>query len=87
MHKPGVDDAAIDLAHSLAQVENERKEPCIHCGEIWYAIHHKDGVCHSCQKLGLPGRSAIVRRRRTIQHILWIVGAIFAALLLFLSRS
>ena len=44
--------------------DDEKKETCIHCGKTWYAIHYKDGVCHSCREKKLPGRTAIARKER-----------------------
>jgi hypothetical protein len=40
-------------------MSDERKEACIHCGNVWYSIHYKDGVCNECQNKKLPGRSVV----------------------------
>jgi hypothetical protein len=62
MKKPAHDAPAIEqLAYGICMIQDERQEACIHCKDVWYAIHHKDGVCHKCQRLGLPGRAKIAR--------------------------
>jgi hypothetical protein len=61
--------------------EDERKEQCIHCGKIWYSIHHKDGVCHSCQQKGLPGRTNINKGSRLVN--VFGVSVLIAIMLLF----
>lgn len=47
----------------------EEQEACIHCGKVWYKIHHKDGVCHVCSSAGKPGRTTL-ERRAAIKHAL-----------------
>lgn len=47
----------------FAAMQDERMERCIHCGEEWYSIHYRDGVCHSCQKKQLSGRSVMQEKR------------------------
>jgi len=49
-----------ELRKNLTAIEDERKEACIHCGDVWYSIHYRDGVCHSCQELGKPGRIQLI---------------------------
>ncbi|MBT4849756.1 hypothetical protein HON36_02805 [Candidatus Parcubacteria bacterium] len=70
---------------NLTAIDDERKENCIHCGNEWYAIHHKDGVCHSCQQKGLPGRTALERRENIQAKVAWAVG--IGALLFLLGMS
>jgi hypothetical protein len=67
------------LFKTLSAMEDERREDCIHCGENWYSIHYRDGVCHSCQQKHLPGRAELARRKRHIQVMygLGIVGLLF----------
>lgn len=63
------DDASKLMANARA-LADEEKETCIHCGNEWYRIHYKDGVCHSCQQVKYPpnyGRSEI---RRSEQYVL-----------------
>ena len=50
---------------TFAAMESEQQEPCIHCHKVWYSIHYRDGVCHSCQKRHLPGRVELARRATT----------------------
>lgn len=65
---------------SMFGPSDEEKETCIHCGEKWYVIHHKDGVCHECQKKNLPGRSQIAKTERrsilAIKLVAIIIGLI-----------
>lgn len=52
---------------AMIAIGEEEKATCIHCGEVWYLIHFRDGVCHQCQKIGRPGKSVMAaRRRRTV---------------------
>ena len=44
------------------EIAKEKKEACIHCGKIWYVIHHEDGVCYKCQRLHKPGKSTLEKR-------------------------
>ena len=66
---------------AFAAMDDERQEACIHCQKVWYAIHHKDGVCHRCQKKGLPGRMLMMHRAQVrlafTRLALWAV--VFAA--------
>lgn len=48
----------------------EEQEACIHCGKVWYKIHHKDGVCHACSSAGKPGRTTIEQRAVIKQTLL-----------------
>ena len=48
-----------ELRKNLVAIEDERKEACIHCKKVWYSIHYRDGVCHSCQQLNKPGRTQL----------------------------
>lgn len=66
---------------TLDAMEDERQENCIHCGARWYAIHHKDGVCHICQSDGKPGRSTIKRRQERFDTTLE-VGSILLGIVL-----
>lgn len=61
---------------------DEEKEACIHCGKVWYAIHHKDGVCHECQKRGLPGKTVLARRAQKMQ--LMLITLVIVALCAFI---
>jgi len=62
----GMSDEMFDLiGKNIKGIEEDRKEPCIHCGDVWYSIHYKDGVCHKCQEKGLPGRTEIAKKRRS----------------------
>jgi hypothetical protein len=67
---------------NMVAMEDEKMEACIHCGNVWYRIRHRDGVCYQCQKLGKLGRSRLAERKRTIRFAL--VGGIFVLILLFL---
>lgn len=52
---------------TFAAMDDDEKEACIHCGKVWYRIHHRDGVCHECQALGRPGRNAL-RASKQLGH-------------------
>ena len=55
-------------------MEDERKETCIHCRSVWYAIHFRDGVCHGCQGKKMPGRSVLEARARATQRLrFWLI--------------
>jgi hypothetical protein len=56
---PSGDDFMTMWGKSIGAMYDEGKEACIHCKAIWYSIHYKDGVCHSCQQLKKPGRSVL----------------------------
>lgn len=45
-------------AHWVAMAE-EQQEACIHCKAVWYSIHYRDGVCHTCRLEGKPGRTEL----------------------------
>ncbi|NQT49377.1 hypothetical protein HQ571_01635 [Candidatus Kuenenbacteria bacterium] len=74
---------------TLAAMDDERMEDCIHCGDNWYVIHHIDGVCHKCQDKGLPGRweirKAQIIKRALLNTVLILAGtsAIIYALFMF----
>lgn len=68
-----------EFADSMFGPEDERKETCIHCGKEWYSIHYKDGVCHSCQQVNLPGREKL----KKIEKRKLIVGLIVIAILTY----
>lgn len=60
MQKPNKNAPAIEhLVYGMCQIADERQESCIHCGQIWYSIHYRDGVCHACQQKQLPGRTEL----------------------------
>lgn len=63
-------------------MEEERKEACIHCGAVWYAKHYRDGVCHSCQAKGLPGRT-VQKNRNVIRNVIEIMASVVLAIILF----
>lgn len=67
--------------------DDERKETCIHCGKIWYAIHYKDGVCHSCQEKKLPGRTAIARKERRANVLIELAITAIVISLIYLVMS
>jgi len=59
-----VDNQILDEGLKIfAAMEDERMECCIHCGNKWYSMHYRDGVCHSCQKKNLPGRNVMQERQ------------------------
>lgn len=62
--------------------EDERKATCIHCGDIWYAKHYKDGVCHSCQQKKLPGETQLIKSAVTKRKIILIVILIISIVLI-----
>lgn len=70
------------FANSMFGPSDEEKETCIHCGKTWYAIHHKDGVCHECQAKKLPGRTQMARTERLIAIIVRTV--VIAIIIVFL---
>jgi len=74
------------FANSLFGPEDERKAECIHCETVDYEIHHKDGVCPSCQKKDLPGKSVLERRATRNNKILaYVIVVIFLFLGLILA--
>ncbi len=74
------------IFQTLRAMGDEEQATCIHCGSIWYAVHFQDGVCHTCQQKGLPGRAAQqeIARRRAFRLILTIAAVSTVALLLLL---
>ncbi len=66
----------LEFANIVSGPEDERKETCIHCQEVWYGIHYKDGVCHSCQQKKLPGRSTGILKRGILAVLLLILAMI-----------
>ena len=42
------EDRATKAAWDAFGPDDERKIKCIHCGTVWYEIHFKDGLCHTC---------------------------------------
>lgn len=75
------DDPLGRLAGGICAMADERKETCIYCGSLWYAIHFKDGVCNQCQKKNLPGRQELLRRK-----VFWNnVGVVIVTLLVLLA--
>ncbi len=75
------------IFQTFCAMGDEEKAVCIHCGKVWYAIHHRDGVCHACQQKGLPGRAAQqeIARRRAFRLIL-AIAAVAATMLLLLLK-
>ena len=69
---------------TLDQMADEKQEACIHCGTVWYTIHHKDGVCHRCQRQGKPGRTVIGRRTVAGLRAVIISSLLLAALLAYM---
>ena len=81
MQKPGRENPLIEhFEYAMTQIEDERKEDCIHCGERWYTKHHKDGVCHSCQSQNLPSHAELARRRRQIHRLIVIIAGTVIAI-------
>jgi hypothetical protein len=82
MEKPKYLPYVIKKASFYIGPQDEDKAKCIWCGEEWYIIHHKDGVCNSCQKKNLPGLRALENRSaiKTILVLFIITIAIFAIL-------
>ncbi len=76
-----------DLMAELAEGSRDEMEDCIHCGERWYTIHHKDGVCYKCQRQGKAGRSVLIARQKLRTRIILfgipIIGILIAGILLF----
>lgn len=54
---------------SLGGLSDEAQARCVWCGDKWYVMHHKDGVCHSCIQKGKPTLGQIANRK------LLLVGA------------
>jgi hypothetical protein len=84
MKKPAHDAPVIEqLAYGMCMIQDERQEACIHCKDVSYAIHHKDGVCHKCQKEGLPGRAQIARRARLKTQAIHLTGLVAALFVIY----
>jgi len=60
----------------MSAISDEEKEICIHCGKEWYKIHHKDGVCNCCQKLGRPGREKMAIAKSNFITFVFLAVAI-----------
>lgn len=85
-----MEDYSLNLKTSLADMlgpDDEKKETCIHCGKTWYAIHHKDGVCPSCQEKKLPGRTAIAKKERRTNALIELALTAIVILLIYLVMS
>ena len=81
-----MNDKLIDkFLHDMAEIDRDRQEACIHCGKVWYVIHHKDGVCHECQKKGLPGRTVLARRKAIKTKVLCALPIVATTLILIIS--
>lgn len=79
------DDLGPRIRQTFAAMGDEEQKACIHCGRVWYTIHHKDGVCHVCQEEGRPGRAELARRKRNRGYLsLFLVTAALAIVLLIL---
>lgn len=75
------------LLDNIIHIEDERQENCIHCNKRWYSKHYRDGVCHSCQQKGLPGRTVIENRQRRQTKIAFAIGIGAILFLLYLRFS
>lgn len=68
---------------SLGGLADEEKARCIWCGEWYYKIHHRDGVCHPCLE---EGRATITQlqvrvlllRIATLIVILGLIATLFS---------
>ncbi|KKR07441.1 MAG: hypothetical protein UT32_C0011G0009 [Parcubacteria group bacterium GW2011_GWC2_39_14] len=79
------DDLGDRVLETFTAMGDEEQEQCIHCGRVWYKIHHKDGVCHVCEGEGRPGRTELARRKRNRGYLsLFLVTAVIAVVLLIL---
>ncbi len=87
---PMKDNCPDQLAHqffeTMDRIAEDRKETCIHCGAVWYSIHYKNGVCHTCQQKNKPGRTVLkqhpIRFGRTILVIPLIILVVILCYLL-----
>lgn len=71
----------MDIFGTMTEIGREEKEACVHCGKVWYKEHHRDGVCHQCQKLGKIGPRETARRKRSIVTYL-IAGVVIIGMLI-----
>jgi hypothetical protein len=76
------EDIGKEILRNFSAMEEERKETCIHCGTVWYAMHYRDGVCRDCQAKGLPGRT-VQKNRNVIRNVIEILGCVVLAIILF----
>ena len=76
------------FADNLFGPDDERKAKCIHCGAVWYEIHYKDGVCHSCQQKKLPGESVLIRRAiwKSRASVLFLLIILFLAVMFLIKN-
>ena len=72
---------------AMDKIAEERQEACIHCGKVWYVIHHKDGVCRRCQQEGKPCRTALEQRRKQHCGIMFVasIASVTGMILYFLK--
>ena len=68
---------------NFGALADEEQEACIHCGDIWYVIHHKDGVCHKCIAAHLPGRREIARSKAHREVVKQVLIALAFMLVLY----
>ena len=73
-----------EFADKFFGPEDERKITCIHCKKIWYEMHYKDGVCHSCQQKGLPGRTQLENKLKRTGMINFVVYIIITLIVIYL---
>lgn len=76
------DELMHQFLETLDKRADERQEACIHCGAVWYAIHHKDGVCHNCQREGKIGRAALEQHRTLVDRITLVISSILLIVVL-----
>ncbi|GEM_PF-5516186 len=76
------------LAHqSLTYTDRpseEKQEACAHCGEIWYAAQHKNGICRKCQQRHMYGMAEVEQHRvRICRSILIIMAGVLMSIVLY----
>lgn len=51
------------VLQNMTEIDRDRMAPCARCGTVWYVIHHRDGLCHNCQKAIKKARRSLFRDR------------------------
>lgn len=72
------------ISETFCAMDDERMEKCIHCGDVWYSIHYKNGYCYDCQQKGLHLKKETFFSKYGLHFILMLATGVLALLFLWL---
>ena len=65
----------------------EKQEACAHCGEIWYAAEHRNGICRKCQQRQMYAMAEIEERNAQSRRIILVASvAVLTGIVLYFLR-